>query len=34
MKKSVKDKAINVAIMVFSNILFAIAVTGFIRPME
>ena len=32
MKTSAKDKAINVAIMTFSNILFAIAVTGFIRP--
>ena len=32
MKTSAKDKALNLAIMVFSNILFAIAVTGFIRP--
>ena len=32
MKSEAKDKAKNLAIMVFSNILFAIAVTGFIRP--
>ncbi|MBO5994482.1 MAG: YitT family protein [Firmicutes bacterium] len=32
MKREAKDKAKNLAIMVFSNILFAIAVTGFIRP--
>ncbi len=32
MERTAKDKAANLAIMVFSNILFAIAVTGFIRP--
>lgn len=32
MKTSAKERAANLAIMVFSNILFAIAVTGFIRP--
>ncbi len=32
MKTSAKERAANIAIMVFSNILFAVAVTGFIRP--
>ena len=32
MERTAKDKAANLATMVFSNILFAIAVTGFIRP--
>ena len=32
MKTDTKEKAKNIAVMVFSNFLFAIAVTGFIRP--
>lgn len=32
MTNSVREKAKNIAIMVFSNLLFALAVTGFIRP--
>ena len=32
MKTDTNEKAKNIAVMVFSNFLFAIAVTGFIRP--